>query len=166
MFITLKINAFLVLVFAAGSCLASEEMRGELGINLYGLSYHIERDRAKELGLDNEVNPGLGLRYRFARPDFDWFLDGGALRDSKRNTAVYAGGGAFWRPSERLRLGGALAFFHSETYNEGDPFIAPIPLAAYEWRALSLNLAYFPRIVGINDVNTLLFWLTVWPRGF
>lgn len=37
---------------------------GELGVNLYGFSYHFERERARELGLDNEINPGLGLRYR------------------------------------------------------------------------------------------------------
>ncbi|HSF47127.1 MAG TPA: hypothetical protein VLA73_02055, partial [Burkholderiales bacterium] len=38
----------------------------QLGINVYGLSYHFDRDRARELDVDNELNPGLGLRYRFA----------------------------------------------------------------------------------------------------
>jgi hypothetical protein len=109
------------------------------------------------------VNPGLGLRYRWPRQGFDWFADGGAYRDSGRNTAVYAGGGAFWKPTERLRLGGALAFFYSDTYNDGDPFIAPIPVAAYEWRRVTLNLVYFPKISGINDINTLGFWITLWP---
>lgn len=141
-------------------------MRGSLGVNLYGLSYHFERERAEELGLDNEVNPGLGLRYRIPRQGFDWFLDAGAYRDSARNTAVLAGAGAFWKPTERLRLGGALALIHSDTYNGGDPFIAPIPIAAYEWSALTLNLAYFPKVSGVNDVNTLAFWLTLWPKAF
>ena len=112
------------------------------------------------------MNPGLGLRYRYARADFDWFLDSGAYRDSGRNTAVFAGGGVFWKPTERVRLGGALAFFYSDTYNDGDPFIAPIPLAAYEWRAVSLNLVYFPKISRVNEINTLGFWLTFWPRAF
>ena len=138
-------------------------------MNLYGLSYHVERDRAKELGFDNEVNPGLGLRYRVPRERFDWFLDGGAYRDSGRNTALYAGGGIFWKPrlqaTTGLRLGGALAFFHSDTYNGGEAFIAPVPLAAYEWRALSVNVVYFPKVSGINDINTFGFWLTLWPRG-
>jgi hypothetical protein len=141
-------------------------MRGELGVNVYGLSYHFERSRAKELGFDNEVNPGLGLRYRFPRQDFDWFLDSGAYRDSGRNTAVFAGGGLFWKPAAGLRLGGAAAFFHSDTYNDGDPFIAPLPLVAYEWRAVSVNMVYFPKVSGINDINTLGFWLTFWPKGF
>lgn len=139
---------------------------GELGINVYGLSYHFERDRAHELGTDNEVNPGLGARWRIARERFDWFLDGGAYRDSGRNTAVYAGGGAFWKPTEHLRLGGALVFFNSDTYNDGDPFIAPLPVVAIEWRAVTLNMVYFPKVSGVNDINTLGFWLTFWPKAF
>ena len=151
---------------ALAAALSGPAAANELGVNLYGLSYHFERERAKELGFDNEFNPGLGLRYRIPREKFDWFLDGGAYHDSGRNTAVYAGGGAFWKPTERLRLGGALAFFHSDTYNDGVGFIAPVPLAAYEWRAVSVNVVYFPKVSGINDINTLGFWLTLWPRGF
>jgi hypothetical protein len=139
---------------------------GELGVNVYGLSYHFDREEAKERGLDNEVNPGLGLRYRMPRQEFDWFVDGGAHRDSARNTAVYAGGGAFWKPTQRWRLGGALALFQSDTYNDGDPFIAPVPLVAYEWRPATITMAYFPRIGGVNEVHTLGFWLTLWPSAF
>jgi hypothetical protein len=135
-------------------------------VNVYGLSYHIEHDEAKASGFDNEVNGGLGLRYRMPREEYDWILEGGVLRDSKRNTAVLAGGGVLWKATERLRLGVALGIAQSDTYNDGSPFIAPLPLLAYEWRAVSLNLAYFPRVPAINDFNTLLFWLTVWPRGF
>jgi len=155
----------LALFLAAFACCAPAQP-GELGVNLYGLSYHFERDKAKASGFDNEVNGGVGLRYRMPREDYDWFLEAGALRDSKRNTAVLAGGGVLWKPTERLRLGAALGIAQSDTYNEGAPFIAPLPLLAYEWRAVSLNLAYFPRVPAINDFNTLLFWLTVWPRGF
>jgi len=155
----------LALLLAAFACCAPAQP-GELGVNVYGLSYHFERDEAKASGFDNEVNPGLGLRYRVPREEYDWIFDAGALRDSKRNTAVLAGAGALWKATERLRLGAALGLARSETYNGGDPFIAPLPLLAYEWRALSLNLAYFPKVSGINDFNTVLFWLTVWPRGF
>src|SRR5688572_16091702 len=120
----------------------------------------------RELGFDNEVNPGLGVRWRMPREKFNWFLDAGAYRDSGRNTAVLAGGGIFWKATERLRLGGALAFLHSETYNDGDAFIAPLPLLAYEWRAVTANLVYFPKVSGINEINTLGFWLTFWPKSF
>lgn len=149
-------------------CLAQgqERWQGELGISVYGLSYHFERDAARDLGYDNEVNPGLGVRWRMPREEFDWFLDAGAYRDSGRNTAMLAGGGLFWKATERLRLGGALAFFHSDTYNDGNPFIAPLPLLAYEWRAVSANLVFFPKVSGVNEINTLGFWLTFWPKAF
>ena len=154
--------AVLLAVFAC--CAAAQP--GELGVNVYGLSYHFERDEAKASGFDNEVNGGLGLRYRMPREEYDWIFDAGALRDSRRNTAVLAGAGVLWKATERLRLGAALGIAQSDTYNDGAPFIAPLPLLSYEWRAVSLNLAYFPRVRSINDFNTLLFWLTVWPRGF
>lgn len=154
--------AALALALAAAPCFAQG---GEAGLNLYGFSYHFERDRARELGYDNEINPGLGLRYRVpGNRNFDWFGDAGIYRDSGRNTAVFAGGGILWKPTEGLRLGGALALFHSDTYNDGNPFIAPLPLLAYDWRAVSFNMVYFPKISGINDLNTLGFWLTFWPK--
>jgi hypothetical protein len=110
------------------ACAAPCAAQGRLGVNVYGLSYHVEREEAHESGVDNEFNPGLGLRWRTPGERFDWFLDGGVYRDSGRNTAVYAGIGTFWKPTERLRLGAALVGFHSDTYNEGDAFIAPLPI--------------------------------------
>ena len=160
---TALVALVLILVLSAGYAAGAEN---ELGINVYGLSYHFDRDQAKALGLDNEVNPGLGLRYRIPRERFDWFLDGGAYRDSGRNTAVYAGAGAFWKPAGGFRLGAALAFFHSDTYNDGDAFVAPVPILAYEWRAVSVNMVYFPKVSSLNDIHTLGFWLTLWPKGF
>ena len=155
-----KASAALVVLAASGApCTA----QAELGINVYGLSYHADREAAREGGFDNEFNPGLGLRWRSPGGRFDWFVDGGVYSDSKANTARYAGVGAFWKPTERLRLGGAIAGFSSETYNEGDAFIAPIPLAAYEWRRVSVNVVWFPKIERVNSVNTVGFWLTLWP---
>lgn len=105
------------------------------GLNLYGLSYHWEREVAKRNGWDNEINPGLGLRYAGGPlGKGNWFMDGGIYRDSGRNTAVY--GGAGWRipldDTRRWQLGAALVAFHSDTYNRGDPFVAPVPLLSYD----------------------------------
>ena len=137
----------------------------DLGVNVYGASYHFDQDKARAAGVDNQFNPGLGVRWRQpANERFDWFADAGFYRDSGRNTAVLAGGGAFWRATEGLRLGGALAFLHSDTYNRGKAFIAPLPVAAYEWRRVTLNMVYMPKVHEVNDINTLGFWLTVWLR--
>ena len=151
---------FLVLFLLA---MPLEGMAGDWGVNLYGASYHFERSRAKSLGLDNEVNPGLGIRYRAPISErADWFFDAGLYRDSGRNTALIAGPGAFWKATDGLRLGGALAFFNSDSYNGGRAFVAPVPVAAYDWRRVTLNVTYFPRISSFNEINTLGFWLTFW----
>jgi hypothetical protein len=60
--------------------------RADVGVNLYGLSHHFDRARARELKVDNGVNPGLGLRYRIAHSErLEWIFDVGAYRDSGRN---------------------------------------------------------------------------------
>ena len=88
------------------------------GINTYGLSHHFNRTRAHELHVDNEVNPGLGVRYRVP---------------------------------------------HSE-HNRGKTTIAPLPLAAFETRSVTLNAVYIPRVSEINEVAALGFWATWWIR--
>lgn len=139
---------------------------GELGINIYGLSYHFDRDVARRIGVDNEFNPGLGARYRLPRERFEWVLDAGAYRDSGRNVALIAGAGALWKPVPALGLGAALVVFDSDTYNRGRTTVAPVPLAAYDLGPATLNFTYLPKVSDINDVATLGFWVTLWPGRF
>ena len=135
----------------------------QLGVNIYGLSYHFDRERAQRRGLDNEVNPGVGLRYRVLHSErLQWIFEAGAYHDSGRNTAVVAGAGALWRLSAGWRLGGGLAALQSDTYNRGEAFIAPFPLAAYEFRRATLNFTYIPRASRVNDIPVLAAWLTWW----
>jgi hypothetical protein len=144
---------------------ASAKAQQTLGVNLYGLSYHLDRERAREIGVDNEINPGLGVRYRVPHSErLQWIFDAGAYRDSGRNTALLAGAGALWRVSPGWRLGGALVVLDSDTYNEGKTFVAPVPLAAYEFRAAALNFVYLPKVSDLNEVATLGFWATIWLR--
>jgi len=151
----MRIFFFLLLAMCAHAAHA------DIGLNVYGLSYHFDRDKAKEIGVDNEFNPGLGLRWRKVEERWDWFADVGFYRDSGRNTAKLAGFGALWHLGN-FRLGGALALLHSDTYNRGDAFIAPLPVAAYEFRRVTLNMVYLPKVHEVNDINTLGFWATIW----
>lgn len=138
---------------------------GELGINLYGLSYHFDRDRAERLDVDNSVNPGLGARYRFAEIDrWSFFGEAGAYYDSGRNTAVLAGVGTYWLAWRGLHLGAAVAVFNSDTYNRGKTFVAPVPLVGYDFGPAMVNLTFFPRVSDFNDVATLGLWVTLWPQ--
>jgi hypothetical protein len=160
------------LLLLAAAAFPSLAQAGDLGINLYGLSYHFDRDRARELHDDNGFNYGLGARYRLPGESvdwlpgesIDWFFDAGAYHDSGRNTAVLAAAGGYWHATERVRLGAALAFLHSRTYNDGQAFVAALPVAAYEWRSVTLNMVYLPKVRELNNINTLGFWLTVWLR--
>jgi Antimicrobial peptide resistance and lipid A acylation protein PagP len=144
--------------------LAPALARADLGINVYGLSWHFDRDKARELNVDNWFNPGLGLRYRIPGEKLDYFFDAGFYRDSGRNTAVLAGAAAHWHASESARLGLALVVLNSKTYNDGRTFVAPLPIAAWELRAVTLNVVYMPKVHEVNDINTLGFWLTYWLR--
>jgi len=152
-------------LFACAALALPLPAAADLGINLYGLSYHFDRSRARSLGVDNEINPGLGVRYRVPHSErLHWILDAGAYRDSGRNTARLAGAGALWQVSEGWRVGGALALLDSDTYNQGKAFIAPLPLAAYEFRSVTLNFVYLPKVSDLNEVATLGIWATVWIR--
>lgn len=143
---------------------AATDARADIGVNIYGLSYHLNGDKARELGIDNQFNPGLGIRLRAQRESWDWIADAGAYHDSGRHTAMVAGGGALWHASERLRLGAAAVVFQSDTYNHGKAFLTPLPLAAYELGAVTLNAFFTPKLRELNDINTFGFWATVWLR--
>lgn len=137
---------------------------GELGINVYGLSYHFDRDRARELGYDNEFNPGLGVRYRFAEwKKWSFFADAAVFEDSGREAAKVAGVGAVWHFGGGFRAGAALVYFNSHTYNGGDAFIAPLPLASYDIGPVTVNATFFPKISKYNEIATLGLWVTFWP---
>jgi len=148
-------------VVLALACL-SGAARADVGINVYGLSYHFDRDKARERGLTHEVNPGLGLRWRSG--DSPLFADVGLYRDSAAHTARIAGAGFLWPAAAQLRLGAALALFRSDTYNTGKAFIAPVPLAAYETRRVTFNLVYFPKWREQNPTNQIGAWVTLWTK--
>jgi hypothetical protein len=149
------IVAAAVLAAAIAPCPSS----ASIGINVYGLSYHFERDRARELGVGNELNLGAGLRWRSDRGG--WFADLGAYRDSGRNTAKVGGAGHLWELGSSWRIGAALAAMHSDTYNGGRAFVAAIPVLAYETSRYTLNFTFFPKVVGMNDINTVGLWITL-----
>lgn len=145
------------LLFAQAAC-------ADVGLNIYGLSWHLDADKARELDVDNWFNPGLGIRYRVPGERFDYIFDAGFYRDSGRNTALLAGGAVHWRATERARLGLALVVFNSKIYNDGNTFLAPLPTAAWDFGPAQLNVVYMPKVTKINDMNTLGFWLTYWLR--
>lgn len=148
------------IILALVVLLLSFSARADVGVNVYGLSYHPDKEEAARLEVDNQINPGIGLRY-IKRGSYDLFADVGFYRDSGRNLAKLAAGGVFLK-SGGFRFGGALAVMQSETYMKGDVFVAPIPLAGYDFGSVMVNLTYFPKVGG--NVEAFGTWLTVWMR--
>ncbi len=56
------------------------------------------------------------------------------------DSAKLADAGALWHATEHLRFGAALAILSSDTYNQGRTFIAPLPMAAYAFRPVTVNV--------------------------
>lgn len=134
---------------------------GDIGVNVYGLSYHLDQERARELQVDNQFNPGLGLHYIIHETSRSlWFAEAGAYRDSGQHVAKLVGPGYQYKLSRQWRLGGGLIYFNSKSYNRGRPFVAPVPLLTYQTGPLALNLTYFPKVAGFNAVATFGFYAT------
>ena len=152
-----------VILLAVASLSAAAAQASDWSINIYGLSYHWDRDLAEQNDWDNEFNPGLGFRYRMGSwLKADAIIDAGAYYDSGRNTAVYAAAGLLWPldQNKRFNLGLALTAFHSDTYNQGDAFIAPIPLFSLRFDKVAVNLTHFPKVGNLNEVHTTAMFFT------
>jgi hypothetical protein len=136
-----------------------------LDLNVYGFSYHPDRDTVHRLNLDNEVNPGLGLHYEFSDTERGiTFGEIGAYQDSGANLAKFVALGYQFKFGKRFRIGGALAVVHSLTYNQGVTFLAMIPLITYDMGRVKLNATYLPKLGHLNEVAAFGFYISI-PFG-
>ena len=136
-----------------------------LDINVYGLSYHPDRETVHREGLDNQVNPGLAVHYQFKESDLgvSW-VEAGAYYDSGSNWAKFLGLGYQFKLGERWLVGGAVAAMHSDTYNHGVGFVGMFPLVTYDLGPVKLNAVYFPKVANYNEVAAFGFYVSL-PVG-
>ena len=150
-----------MLVLLGGSPVALAD-DGRLNLQVYGLSYHTDRAGVHSAGLDNEFNPGLGLKYAVNDGQRGVaFVEAGFYRDSGSHTAKLGGIGYQFKLGERWRLGGALVALQSQTYNHGDPFIAPLPILSYDLGPVAFNAVYVPAYRDFNEFAVFGFYLSV-----
>jgi hypothetical protein len=136
-----------------------------LDINVYGLSYHPDRETVHREHLDNQVNPGLALHYELVNDKRGiTFTELGAYYDSGRNWAKFAALGYQFKFGEHWRIGGALAAMDSKTYNDGVGFVAMIPLITYDMGRVKLNAVYMPKFGNYNEVAAYGFYISI-PLG-
>jgi hypothetical protein len=115
--------------------------------------------------LDNELNLGLGLNYELHSDALGVaFFEGGFYEDSGRNWAKVAGPGYQFKLGKEWRAGAALLLIHSQTYNSGRAFVAPIPLLTYDLGAVKLNAIYVPRFRPYNEFAVFGFYFSA-PLG-
>jgi len=133
----------------------------KLDVNIYGLSYHPDREAVHQKNLDNQFNPGFGLHYTLTdSPRGNIFVEAGAYYDSGSAWAQFAGLGYQFKVSRRWRIGGAVAVVNSPTYNRGATFVGMIPLITYDLGRIKLNAVYFPKIANYNEVEIFGFYLS------
>lgn len=155
----------LATLLAAFALLATQaHADNPLELNIYGFSHHWDRAEARELHTDHEVNPGLGLRYELAPGE--WcstpFAEAAIYRDSGANASYYAGLGCKgFKLSDHVRLGAGIALMQSETYNHGNPFIAPVPLLTWQISSVTLNFIEYPRIKSLGIIDTTGLYISV-----
>ena len=132
-------------------------------VNIYGFSYHFERDLARRIDADNEFNPGLGLRKALWKSESGRqrvHAEAGLYYDSGERWAKTADVTYQYRVFRNLWAGAGLFFFHTRTYNRGDPVLVPLPIVAYDFGWAELNLAYAPKWGELNQINTLGAFMT------
>ncbi len=134
-------------------------------LNVYGFSYHPERETVHRLNLDNEVSPGPGLHYEFSHTGRGTSIaEIGAYQDSGSNLAKFTGVGYQYKFEKRWRIGGTIAVVPSQTYNEGVTFLAMIPLITCDMGRVNLTATYLPKLGHYNEVDAFGFYISI-PYG-
>lgn len=145
--------------------LPSADRSGKLNLNVFGISYHTDREGARASRLDNEFNPGLGLSYEVREDDRGVVgLEVGIFKDSGSAWAKFAGAGYQFKLGERWRLGADLLAIQSQTYNHTRSFLAPIPRLSYDFGSVRVNAIYVPQFGSYSRYASFGFYFTM-PIG-
>lgn len=134
----------------------------ELGVNVYGFSYHL--DRRDEFGRKfNERNPGVGVNASFLeRHRSTYYLEAGIFEDSYNYGAKYVTVGYDYRLYKGLSIGTLIGFYDSRAVtNEGFALVA-VPLLSFRYHAVKLHLVHLPEFPGINPYPSFAFYATVY----
>ena len=159
--VTRQLAAAVLGISSTVSLAAQSEPPEGWAVNIYGASYHFEREHARSIDADNEFNPGLGIRkglWKSGRQRV--YAEAGLYYDSGERWAKTADITYQYELFDRFRAGVGLFFLHTPTYNDGDAFVAPLPVVSYDFGPVELNVAYAPRVQNVNDINTLGFFVT------
>ena len=136
-----------------------------VGINFYGLSYHLNGRTINEF---NEINQGMGINVTLGSSKDDLiFFEIGSYKDSFKNTARYISVGYILKVVGQLRAGVNTALYNSKSFNYGRSVIFPIPIISYRFPYVTVSGIYLPKYYSVNPYNTLGAYVTIrfWDRN-
>lgn len=140
----------LIVLFLLASTSVRPADWSRLGLTLYGVSYHLER-RDEDGYRFNEVNPGLGLQYRFhERGKSAYALESGILLDSYRRRATYFVLGYRYTLLRNFGVGLVFGLYDSRAVSESGAVVAAAPYLAVDFHHASLRIFHLPEFPGIN----------------
>jgi hypothetical protein len=120
---------------------------GEIGVDLYGISYHYDKDMyfnkdersRKHL---EEINPGIGIRYNFFENDYLIFgIITGIYDNSEEVLTKYLGLSNKVKIYKGLSCGIDFAFFDTKSY---DQRFFPVPTITFRYKQIALNFVWMP----------------------
>lgn len=153
-----------LMLLVGGVCFTSLLSADEIGINIYGLSYHPDRKDSSGRTF-NEFNPGVGLNYIALEKSRGIFqLDAAIFKNSGGKATQYIGAGYRYKIGRGFSAGGEFVYFHSSTYNNGDGALGMIPLVAYRRNLFSFNFMYLPKYKNINRNSAFGLYGTIHLR--
>jgi hypothetical protein len=133
----------------------------ELGVNLYGCSYHFLKSWQSREHL-NEFNPGIGIRATFgAKMTSHFIIEGGTFEDSIENQAKNFSLGYLVRIVHQFRLGINAAVYSSKTIGNPSTVFGPVSMISYTLGPLTANAVYFPKFAEIVPYHVLGFYATI-----
>jgi hypothetical protein len=134
---------------------------GEFGLNIYGLSFHLDRKDSSGKKF-NEINPGLGMNYVFQNTSKHIVkMDAGLFKNSGSQLAEYVAMGYAYKLRNSLNVGGEVAFLHGKNYNNGRPSLGIVPMLSFRHETVSFNLLYLPRYKEVNRNSAFGLYATI-----
>lgn len=154
-----------VLLLCLAGIGAGAAQAAQLGVNIFGISYHYKSQTYINNGSTtdyNQINSGIGVQYAVpAGTRNTWFAEAGIFKDSKAMRARYAALGYKWWPVSYLGGGLAIALLDSESY--GVP-IAPLPVITVRGGRMALNATWIPALDS-TESGAIAFYATVGVVG-
>ena len=130
-----------------------------IGLNLYGISYHLDRDAARRRNF-NEFNEGIGLHLSAYEDRYNFvYLEAGRFKDTFENGATYYAVGYRFRPIKYISLG--LNFMQYDSKSIRNRVYTPIPVLAFDYKIASVKMSYLPKYRDISSYDSFVAYLTL-----